>query len=145
MEIRLDGEEDAMSDSDSYDRSVLVLEDHVDLVDLIAVVLRLGGFPSVGFAPSWSNALARVQPGSAQFVIIDGEMIRRLPTRDFLDRFLNACSDSTIVVLSRAGHGKPSWADAQLLRTDIASLPALLKDLESSASVEPPETAHYFN
>ena len=115
---------------------MLVLEDHLDLIELISIVLRLGGFTSVGFAPSWSNAFSQIETRGPRFIMIDAEMQERRPSRDLVSRFESAAPRAIVVALSRLGSPRPRWAQAHLPRTDIAQLPALLKRLGRALPVD---------
>jgi DNA-binding NtrC family response regulator len=108
---------------------VLVLEDNLDLIELITVVLRLGGFNSVGFAPSWANALTQIKDREPRFIVVDAEMLEGISENELISRFDSMPSHSTVIALLRWGYHKPRWAQAHLSRTSIAELPSLLERL----------------
>jgi DNA-binding NtrC family response regulator len=124
----------------SFQRSdeMLVVQDNLELIELIAVVLRLGGRDGVSFASTWFEAHRHLTDRRPHYVIIDTGMLARDGSFPFLERSMAEASGCTVIALSSILYPAPAWAHADLALTDLAALPDLLDRIEGRGQPLPP-------
>jgi DNA-binding NarL/FixJ family response regulator len=101
--------------------TIMIVDDHKSIRDLVRLVFELDGFTVVGEAADGREAVTLGEKLHPDVVILDYEM----PHQDgeaTAAGLRERCPEARIVAFSGVLESKPDWADAYLRKTDVEEL-----------------------
>ena len=105
----------------SSNATILIVDDHKSIRDLVRLVFELDGFTVMGEAADGIEAVDLGQKLHPDVVILDYEM-PLLDGQATAAELRDCCPDARIVAFSGVLESKPDWADAYLLKTQVDEL-----------------------
>lgn len=108
--------------------TILIVDDHKSIRDLVRLVFELDGFTVVGEAVDGIEAVDLGQKLHPDVIILDYEM----PLQDgatTATELRDRCPDARIVAFSGVLDSKPDWADAYLRKTQVEELTEVVEGL----------------
>lgn len=115
------------------DPTIMIVDDHKSIRDLVRLVFELDGFNVVGEAADGIEAVDLGQKLHPDVIILDFEM----PLQDGATTAIELrdhCPESRIVAFSGVLESKPDWADAYLRKTDVEELTEVVGSLSLSST-----------
>lgn len=103
------------------DATIMIVDDHKSIRDLVRLVFESDGFTVVGEAVDGLEAVSLSERVHPDVVILDYQM----PYMDgeaTAAELRHRCPEARIVAFSGVLESKPDWADAYLLKTEIDEL-----------------------
>ena len=103
------------------DATILIVDDHKSIRDLLRLVFELDGFTVVGEAADGEEAVTMGQKLHPDIVVLDYEMPRKDGEATAAELRVH-CPEARIVAFSGVLDSKPEWADAYLRKTQVEEL-----------------------
>ena len=119
--------------SGASDPTIMIVDDHESIRDLVRLVFELDGFTVVGEAADGIEAVDLGQELHPDVIILDYEM----PLQDGATTAIelrDRCPDARIVAFSGVLESKPEWADAYLRKTEVEDLTEVVGALNLTAT-----------
>lgn len=114
-------------------RSVLIVDDEVEIRHALRLLFEIEGFVVVGEASDGDTAIDLATELEPSFVVLDYSM-PRMNGGDAAGRIRAVLPDSRIVAFSALLDSKPAWADAYLNKSRISEIAPLVERLLDRAS-----------
>ena len=114
-------------------RSVLIVDDEVEIRHALRLLFEIEGFLVVGEASDGDTAIDLAIELEPSFVVLDYSM-PRMNGGDAAGRIRDAVPESRIVAFSALLDSKPVWADAYLNKDRISEIAPLVERLLDRAS-----------
>ncbi len=111
--------------------TILIVDDHKSIRDLVRLVFELDGFKVVGEAADGVEAVTLGQELHPDVVILDYEMPRK-DGQATAAELRDCCPEARIVAFSGVLESKPEWADAYLRKTEVDELTNVVITLPDS-------------
>lgn len=114
-------------------RSVLIVDDEIEIRHALRLLFEIEGFTVVGEAADGDAAIDLASELEPSFIVLDYSM-PRMNGKDAAALIRAAVPASRIVAFSALLESKPAWADAYLNKDRISEIAPLVERLLRTAS-----------
>ena len=114
-------------------RSVLIVDDEIEIRHALRLLFEIEGFTVVGEASDGDAAIDLAAELEPSFIVLDYAM-PRMNGNEAAGRIREMLPDSRIVAFSALLDTKPAWADAYLNKDRISEIAPLVERLLRAAS-----------
>jgi two-component system, response regulator PdtaR len=109
-------------------RSVLIVDDEVEIRHALRLLFEIEGFTVVGEASDGATAIDLASELEPSFIVLDYAM-PRMNGQEAADQIRKVVPASRIVAFSALLDAKPAWADAYLNKDRISEIAPLVERL----------------